>query len=74
MKNSKRIERAIHNLEKIKDLLDFYTNGHNPYNKEFQEISKIIDELAIDKKVDHVRFAKHLKGIWKKNEADDKNS
>ena len=65
MQNSKRIQRAIKKLSEIEDLVLFYTNGDELYKREFKELRELIDELALDKKEDHARLAKKLKGLWK---------
>ena len=64
MENSKRIQRAIKQLEKIEENLEFYTNGAKGYTEDFQQLKELIEELGLDKKTDHVRFAKKLKAIW----------
>lgn len=65
MQNSKRIQRIVKNLDKIEEILKFYTNGDHSYKKDFKEIRELIDELGLDKKEDHARLAKKLKGLWK---------
>jgi hypothetical protein len=43
-------------------------NGDDKFTKDFKQIRSFIDELALDKKEDHARFAKKLKFIWEKNQ------
>lgn len=69
MENSKRIQRILKKLEKLEEYMEFYTNN-NEYKKDFEDIRELIDELAMDKKEDHIRLAKKLKAHW---EADSKD-
>lgn len=69
MQNSKRIQRAIKKLSEIEELVLFYTNGNEAHARSFKELRDLIDELALDKKEDHARLAKKLKGLWKSQES-----
>lgn len=73
MENSKRIKRALKNLEKLEQDMDFYTNGCMEYREEFQQIRELINELALDKKEDHARFAKKLKALWSSSEKNNES-
>jgi len=64
MENSKRIQRAIKKLDKLQEDMEFYTNGNDEYKDDFEELRELIDELGLDKKEDHARFAKKLKALW----------
>ena len=68
MKQSKKTQRVITHLEKIEDIVNYYTNGSNMLGTEFIEIRKLIEELSIERKVDHARFAKKLKWFWEKSQ------
>jgi hypothetical protein len=65
VENSKRVQRALKKLDELKEALDFYSNSEREYQVAFKEIRELIDELAIDRKVDHTRLAKKLKAHWK---------
>jgi hypothetical protein len=65
VENSKRVQRALKKLDELKEALDFYSNSEREYRVAFKEIRELIDELAIDRKVDHTRLAKKLKAHWK---------
>lgn len=71
MKKSKRIERIINKLDKIEKNLEYFTNGNRIFRKDFQELRDTIEELSLEKKVDHARFAKKLKGLWERSEDSD---
>ena len=68
MDNSKKVNRVIGYLDEIEDLLEFYSNGKYPLKKEIKEIRTLIEDLALDRKEDHARFARKLKSIWKNSE------
>jgi prefoldin subunit 5 len=68
MKTSKKTQQYIQQLEEIQNQLGYFANNSDYLRQEIQEICAYIEELAIDKKIDHARFAKKLKFIWKKNE------
>jgi hypothetical protein len=69
VENSKRIQRALKKLDELRDALEFYSNGEREFRVAFKEIRELIDELALDKKVDHTRLAKKLKAHWKAEES-----
>jgi len=68
MKNSKKIQKVISYLDEIEDLLKYYTNGNARHETKFRDIRALIDELGLDKKKDHARFAKKLRWIWEQSE------
>lgn len=70
MENSKRIQRAIKKLEDLEEIIDFYTNGSGEHRSTFRELRELIDELGLDKKQDHARFAKKLKALWRSSQKD----
>lgn len=70
MQNSKRIQNILKKLDKLKEALEFYTNGDVNFKKDFTEIQELIDELALDKKEDHIRLAKKLKYVWENSQKD----
>lgn len=74
VKEPRRVKRAIKKLHHMIDIIDYYM-GHTG-SQEFKELVKdaaeienLLHELAIDKKIDHIRLAQKLKHIW---EADAK--
>lgn len=69
MENSKRTKKAIEKLNNIEDDLEYFTNGSTRYRKVFKELREFIDELGLDKKIDHARLAKRLKAHWKAEES-----
>jgi hypothetical protein len=71
MKQSKKTQRVLTHLDKIEDIIKYYTNGSNMLGTEFIEIKKLIEELSIERKVDHARFAKKLKWFWEKSQETD---
>ena len=72
MKQSKKTQRVVTHLEKMEDIINYYTNGSNMLGSEFIEIRKFIEELSIERKVDHARFAKKLRWFWEKGQEDNK--
>ena len=67
MKPSKRTQRALKTLEKIKEHLEYYTNDVD-YLKDFELLEELILELSLEKKEDHARFAKKLKKLYELSE------
>lgn len=70
MQNSKRIQKILKKLDKLREALEFYTNGENKFKNDLKEIRDLIAELSLKKKEDHIRLAKKLKHVW---ETDNKN-
>lgn len=70
MQNSKRIQNILKKLDKLEEVLVFYMNGDESFKSDIKEIRDLIDELALNKKEDHIRLAKKLKYVW---ESDKKN-
>lgn len=71
MQNSKRIQRVIKKLDSIQELINYYTNGSGEYDGDFVDIRSTLNELSIDKKKDHARFAKKLKYLWDSSNKED---
>jgi len=65
MQNSKRVQRTLRKLDEIEEILSYYICGSKEFKGHFKEIRELIDELGLDKKEDHKRLAKKLKGLWK---------
>lgn len=71
MKSPKRVKKILKYLDELEETLDFYLPNKlesKTYYLYFREIRQYINDLSIDKKVDHVRLAKKLKNTFKKNE------
>ena len=69
MKNSKRIQRILKHIDELENGYEFFCNGKHPeYAGYFREIREVINDLALERKQDHARFAKKLKGLWKVSE------
>ena len=68
MQHSKRIQRILRKLDNLEDIVKYYTNGNHQLSSDFRDIRELIDELAMDKKEDHARLARKLKGFWKSKE------
>lgn len=70
MQNSKRVQKILKKLDKLREALEFYTNNQSPFKDDIKKIQELIVELSLDKKEDHIRLAKKLKHVW---EIDNKN-
>lgn len=67
MKNSKKICTIIKKLDEIEEVFLYYANGAPHYTAHFTEIRELIEDLALDRKRDHIRLAKKLKEVWERN-------
>lgn len=70
MQNSKRIQRALKKLDEIYETFQYFSNGSKVFDKDFRELGDLIDELGIERKKDHARLAKKLKGYWESTDKD----
>lgn len=68
MKPPKRIYQILEDLDKIQEVVNYCFPGKQLYVEEFNTIRMTLQELSIDRKIDHVRFAKKLKSIWEKTQ------
>jgi len=67
IKPPRTAKHAITELHKLTEYLKYYMGTKN-FRKEVAESAVYIEdtlyELAVDKKIDHIRLAKKLKNIW----------
>lgn len=68
MKNSKNIEQILKKLDEIEEIVCYYSNNSNKYDNNFKQIRELIEDLSLDRKKDHIRLAKKLKGIWEREQ------
>jgi len=65
MKNSARVRRCLDKLNKIKEIVCYYTGSTEEYNKiissYFKEIEDTLVELSMSKKLSNIKLAKKLK-------------
>ena len=76
IKEPKRVKRAIKKLHNMIDLLDFYMGHRIEFReiiKDASEIENLLHELALDKKIDHIRLAQKLKYIWESHSKKEKD-
>lgn len=69
MKQSKRVQKAQEMLLELEEFVSYYTckTKHKEFNEYFEFINNLLVELSIDQRVDHARFAKKLKAMFKKS-------
>ncbi len=78
VKEPRQARIAINKLHGIFDVLDYYLHGakSDPKVKTFYEdmifIEDVLHDLAIEKKIDHIRLATKLKKTWDDQEAKKK--
>lgn len=69
MKASKRVQKILAYIDELEKHFAFFTGDKmGEYEHYFQEIRELMEELAIERKADHARFARKLKGLWKSQE------
>ena len=69
MKTSKRVQKILGYIDELEQHFEFFAGDKSSeYEHYFQEIRQLMEELALERKADHARFAKKLKGLWKKQE------
>jgi len=74
MKNSKKVKQILSKLLELKEVVSFLTNGSDRYDKDFNEIARLIEDLGLERKENNIRLAKKLKGLWKYDEDSEKDS
>lgn len=64
LKPSKRVRSALKNLHEIAELLNYFLTKDGEYSKIIREklepIEDLLIELAVDKKLDHIRLKQKL--------------
>jgi hypothetical protein len=61
MENSKRIRRIQKKLDELQKIFHFFSNGSKDYDRDFKEITNLIEELGLEKKKDHAELIQKLK-------------
>ncbi len=68
MKNSKRINRIIRHLDKLNELLDYYSNGKASSFKVIGELKSLVDEFGHDEKEHNIRLIQKWKEKHEKSD------
>jgi len=71
MKNSKRVQRIVHSLDELVDILNFYTNNSKQFDNKINEIRDFIEEMGLETKERDTRLAKKLKNHWNLSKKED---
>ncbi len=68
MKESKRVQKAIHTLETMLEWLHYYMGDCQQFKdlvkRDIRDLEDLLLDLAVDQKVNNIRLAKKLKAIW----------
>jgi hypothetical protein len=68
LKNSKKSQRILKDLEELYQILTYYSGDHTFWHKKYKELYTFCEEMALDTKERDTRLAKRLKKHWELNE------